>query len=593
LFPKHAFMLYSALNKQMIYILGFILFFIQTGFTQPPQGYYNSAIGLSGIELQMALHNIIKNHTVVSYTPGVWNAFYTTDDKPDSTVWDMYSDIPDGTPNGNPPYVYQFGIDQCGTANSEGDCYSREHSFPKSWFNELAPMYTDLFQIIPTDQYVNNKRSNYPYGEVDIATWTSMNGSKVGPCITPGYSGTVFEPRDEYKGDLARIYFYMSVRYYTEDSTWIGSPMVTGSQLNPWALAMMLDWDQQDSVSQKEIDRNNAVYAIQNNRNPFIDHSEYVNAIWGTGYVIKPEPTNHVTGFTAVTGYPSSGTIILTWIDAIGITIPDGYLIKGSTMGYQSITDPVDGTPVPDEGLNKNVLPGVQLWSFTGLNPDTTYYFKIYPYTNTNSAINYKTDGTIPVANATTTTGYGTIDNPLTCVQAIANNSGDNLWVHGYIVGTIVSENNVKLTPPFTITTNFAMADNFTETNLGNILYIQLPAGVIRNNLNLAANSSNYHKHVVGSGDLKPYFGTHPGMKNTDDYRWYEATSSIQSGNWSTSVSWNTGIPYQHDDVTVDDTIHVNIPALCNILTISQGGFLVIETGKVLQANGTFILTEP
>ena len=242
---------------------------------QPPQGYYDPAAGLHGPALQQALHDIIDNHTVISYD-AIWNAFTTTDIKPDGKVWDMYSDIPAG----NPPYEFTFVSDQCGNYNKEGDCYNREHSWPKSWFSDLTPMYTDLFHIYPTDGFVNNKRDNYPYGKVGSANWTSENGSKLGNCTSPGYSGIVFEPIDAFKGDFARSYFYMATRYYKEDTGWAGSDMTDGSQLKPWAMTMMLLWSQQDTVSQKEIERNNAIYAIQQNRNPFIDHPEYAPNIW-------------------------------------------------------------------------------------------------------------------------------------------------------------------------------------------------------------------------------------------------------------------------------------------------------------------------
>ena len=232
------------------------------------------------MELQTALHTIIKGHTVISYA-GLWTAYYTTDDKPNGKVWDMYSDVPDGTPNGNPPYSYTFGTNQCGNYSAEGDCYNREHSWPKSWFNDTAPMNSDIFHIYPTDGKVNGMRDNYPYGTVAAPSWTSLNGSKLGVCTWPGYTGTVFEPRDEYKGDFARSYLYMSTRYYTEDSGWTGSPATTGSQLKPWALQLMLHWSSADPVSQKETDRNNAIYGMQHNRNPFIDHPEYAYQIWG------------------------------------------------------------------------------------------------------------------------------------------------------------------------------------------------------------------------------------------------------------------------------------------------------------------------
>ena len=258
-----------------------MLLFALQAFPQIPPGYYDSANGKTGVALQAALHNIIKGHTVISYA-GLWTAYYTTDDKPNGKVWDMYSDVPDGTPNGNPPYTFTFGTDQCGNYSNEGDCYNREHSWPKSWFNDTPPMNSDIFHIYPTDGKVNGMRDNYPYGTVSSPSWTSLNGSKLGPCTWPGYTATVFEPIDTYKGDLSRGYFYMSTRYYTEDAGWAGSPATTGSQLKPWALQMMLHWASVDPVSQKEIDRNNTVYGMQHNRNPFIDHPEYAYLIWGT-----------------------------------------------------------------------------------------------------------------------------------------------------------------------------------------------------------------------------------------------------------------------------------------------------------------------
>ena len=254
---------------------GIVAFLAVVAFAQPPAGYYNSAEGLSGQPLRIALHNIIDGHTSISYAQ-LWNAFQTTDAKPGNKVWDMYSDIPGGTP----PYIYTFGTDQCGGYNSEGDCYNREHSFPQSWFNGNSPMYTDLFHIYPTDGWVNNKRGDYPYGDVGSADWTSENGSKTGFCVDPGYNGTVFEPIDAYKGDFARSYFYMMTRYYGEMSGW-PAPVVQGGDLIPWEMAVLVQWNDLDPVSPKESARNNAVYAIQHNRNPYIDRPEWVHAIWG------------------------------------------------------------------------------------------------------------------------------------------------------------------------------------------------------------------------------------------------------------------------------------------------------------------------
>lgn len=280
------------LFRSTIFLLIFTSFKLVFG--QIPSGYYDPATGLFGLPLQQSLHNIIKDHQVESYGD-LWDDYYQTDRKSNGKVWDVYSDVP----GGSPPYEFTFYSDQCGNYNGEGDCYNREHSFPQSWFGDGAyPMYSDLFQVYPTDGYVNGKRSNYPYGTVNNPTWTSMNGGKLGNCSYTGYSGTVFEPINAYKGDLARTYFYMAVRYYSEDGSWPGSPMVNGSQPKPWALSMLRSWHQNDPVSDKEINRNNAVYQIQENRNPFIDHPEYVEYIWGNVAITDDYSLDNFITFT-------------------------------------------------------------------------------------------------------------------------------------------------------------------------------------------------------------------------------------------------------------------------------------------------------
>jgi endonuclease I len=255
------------------------LFSISYAYAQIPQDYYTAAEGKNGYALRVAMHNIIKNHTSVSYGE-LWNAFYTTDKRPDNgKVWDLYSDRPGGTPS----YYFTFGSDQCGNYSGEGDCYNREHSVPKSWFGgSVAPMYTDLFHLYPTDGFVNSKRGNLPVGKVINATWTSTNGSKVGTSNISGYSGQVFEPIDSFKGDFARTYFYMAVCYMNKNLGVETQSNFSGGNLKPWAKELLLQWAALDPVSQKEIARNNAVFQIQHNRNPFIDFPELADMIFGS-----------------------------------------------------------------------------------------------------------------------------------------------------------------------------------------------------------------------------------------------------------------------------------------------------------------------
>jgi endonuclease I len=309
---------------------GFLLFLfsvVTIAYAQIPAGYYTPAAGLTGTPLKLALHNIIDNHTVVSYN-ALWTWFKQTDKKSNGKVWDMYSDVPGGVL----PYEYTFVTDQCGTYGVEGDCYNREHSWPKSWFGDVPPMNSDIFHLYPTDGKVNGMRDNDPYGEVGTATWTSLNGSKRGNCISPGYTGVVFEPRDEYKGDFARTYFYMETRYYTEDTGWPGSPMTSGSQLLPWAQTQMLLWHLQDPVSQKEINRNDSIYKnVQHNRNPFIDHPEYAGQIWSQ---YMPLPGTYTWNVTS--GSWSSAS---SWTPARTVPVPGDILIfDGAVKPVATVT---------------------------------------------------------------------------------------------------------------------------------------------------------------------------------------------------------------------------------------------------------------
>ena len=253
-------------------------------------GYYASASGLTGYALKAELHNIIKDHNAQSYS-ALW-IFYDQHERDlyyenDSSILDIYSE----NPSGNDPYQYAGTGSQCGTYNSEADCYNREHAFPRSWFGgAVAPMNSDVHHIFASDGYVNGKRSNYPYGEVGSASYTSANGSRLGSAVSGlGYSGTVFEPIDEFKGDIARAYFYMATRYENVIAGWENNTSGSDAVLNGssdqvfenWFLTLMLSWHQQDPVSQKELDRNNAAFDFQGNRNPFVDHPELINLIWG------------------------------------------------------------------------------------------------------------------------------------------------------------------------------------------------------------------------------------------------------------------------------------------------------------------------
>ena len=270
-----------------------VLMWVFLGFAQEPAGYYDNAQGLTGYELKTALKTIITDgYNAQSYSALI--TLYQTSDNDDfydenqsGTILDIYSENPAGAD----PYNYTFD-QNCGNVGSEGTCYNREHLFPQGRFNSQEPMRSDAHHVVPTDGQVNGQRGSFPFGEVDNPTYTSQNGSKKGASVSPGYSGTVFEPIDEFKGDVARSLLYFATRYedFFNDSSW-DSPDVQNDPRNgtpdqwyeDWYINLLLKWHAQDPVGERELERNNEVYQHQNNRNPFIDHPEYVNMIWASG----------------------------------------------------------------------------------------------------------------------------------------------------------------------------------------------------------------------------------------------------------------------------------------------------------------------
>lgn len=243
-----------------------------------PSGYYSKVDGKSGqAAILQALNSIVGNPKVPSYD-GLYEVYKTADLRSDGKVWDMYSTCS----------FNHDKSDHCGTYKDVCDCYNREHSIPQSWFGKSSPMVSDAMHVVPTDGKVNGQRSNYPFGECSGGTrLTSKALGKLGSSTFSGYSGKVFEPDDEFKGDFARIYFYMVATYlsrdFTQDNNADAVFTYSGGKtgLTSYAVNLFLKWHRQDPVSAKEIARNDAIQNAQGNRNPFVDYPCLVEYIWG------------------------------------------------------------------------------------------------------------------------------------------------------------------------------------------------------------------------------------------------------------------------------------------------------------------------
>ena len=399
-----------------------LLFSVANIFAQIPTGYYDGTVGLTGAALKTKLSQIITSgHQTKSYD-NLYNGYPSTDSdnyyEKDGSVLDMYSE----NPTGADPYVYQHGVKKCGNYNKEGDCYNREHIVPQSFFGSASPMVSDIHHIPPTDGKVNGMRSNYPFGVVTSPTFTSRNGSKLGNNTTAGYSGVVFEPIDAFKGDIARMVFYFVTRYESKLSSFSTGNMLGGSAypgLQNWELQVLLAWNAADPVSQREIDRNNAAYAYQGNRNPYIDNPSFVNLVWGgstppADTQAPSQPTN-----LSVTGSTSS-TVSLSWTastDNVGVSAYEIY-VNGNYVTTVTSTSAV----------------------ISGLAPTTTYAFYVIAR---DAAGNLSTQSNS--VNGTTTASSGGETPPTSCgtenfesIPAASSSYTTNTWTNNGITWTAV-----------------------------------------------------------------------------------------------------------------------------------------------------------
>ena len=312
------------------YLLIIVSAFFALGvFAQGPNGsntYYKNADGLSGEELKTALSKIICGSLDAVGYNSLDEKYKITDKRADGTLRDWY--------------------DNTTKYNWTSGGWNKEHLVPQSWFKEASPMKSDIVHVVPTDSELNNTRGSDPLAEVGNKANDCPNGSYClwGSCKTPGYSGKVFEPNDEIKGDIARIYFYMTTCYEDVILNWKGKTTAStaydvldftgGTKYQPfkrWYMNMLLRWAKEDPVDEIEIARNNGVKQVQNNRNPFVDYPGLEQYIWGSKKNDSFSYSNYVKPTEYVIEYGSSGS---------------------GTGGEQGGGEQGGGTVSPSEGSN-------------------------------------------------------------------------------------------------------------------------------------------------------------------------------------------------------------------------------------------------
>lgn len=302
---------------------------------QIPSGYYDDAVGKTGANLKSSLNGIISGHTTYPYTSS------STD------VWDILKEADEDPNNSSNVIGIYSGFSMDADAEyASGSGWSREHVWAKSRgdFGTSQGPGTDCHHIVAEDISTNSARNNrnFDYGD---SFYTDGSGTYSGATESKTSSDWIWEPRDSKKGDVARMIFYMATRYEgsgSEPDLELTETLLTNSDTSPShaKLSVLLEWHLNDPVSTEEQARNEVIYSYQNNRNPFIDHPEYVCEIWTCPVITNDAPTFTSTATTSV-----STSVLYTYNITTDDTDADALTITATTKPtWLTFVDNGDGT---------------------------------------------------------------------------------------------------------------------------------------------------------------------------------------------------------------------------------------------------------
>lgn len=447
----------------------------------------------TGATLKTNLYKKIKISSAGWSYNGLWDCYENSDTRANGTLWDIYSD----------DTAYTQSSPHSGTSghSGEGDFVNREHMIPQSIFDEAAPMVSDAHHVYPSDGYINGMRSNHPHGNVSSATQTSNSGCKLGTGPTTG-STKVFEPMAKYKGDIARTYFYFVTCYENKLSsfdTFEAFSKNTYPSISSTYLAIYLQWAKDDPVDQKEIDRNNAIYKGQGNRNPFVDCPYAVGAIWdsshasdygtkgqytsGDGVAISKSSASIAVNGTTTISATSSNSGNISWSsDKTNIaTVSKATASSGESI---TITGVAAGTAKITASITISGTTYSQICNVTVTDPKT-----LSSITVENPKTSYTVGDTFVKPTVTATFSDSSTDN----VKDSAVFSGYNLSQEGnQTVSVSYTYNNVEKTTSYAITVSAASSeDEWVATALSSITSSDIFVIVGNNGSNYAMSNNN------------------------------------------------------------------------------------------------------
>ena len=581
--------------------------------------YYESIDGTSGKELMDAIQRVAKQgYRADDFRyDSVWLAFKHTDLRPDSYIWEIYSDC---------DFVYEK--DRTSNTTQTGECkgYNREHAMCQSWFGttslagqEMSSSKknspgSDIFHIYPASYGMNSRRGNRPYGEVLTAANVSGNGTKYGTpvqtiSVTNSVAGAyvegsitlitnVLEPADEYKGDIARSYFGTMVKWAGEwtfnrnenglvifDAT-IDADTHYASEnnygLTPYGLALLLKWHRQDPVSQKEVDRNNGIQLTQGNRNPFIDYPYLAEYIWGerSGQTLDFELLLCSADERFLLGVSNGciGGATQVTLDTVFWMLGDevidcSYIYHGSTIKYLP-QEPVSCSSTSTHFMGWTPQP---IQSTCTQSPDKLYNkVSEFPVVQTNTcyyAVFAEVQSTDQAGQVVSLNKSDSIDWTLTSLKPTRNSTDGDYWL---------------------LVKNASIASPQVDLSMLDSIAFTFRSYQSKKNIAILVDSVNIGQVSAATNTIQRYVWSAPELTGTSSLLFTSPDATASYGPGISEITLYLGgqqTSYTHYITHCEERAGVDAPSVVSPYTkvLQKGQLLILRDGHTYNAQGALI----